>query len=155
MGRSLSAKLVYGYDLGGGEDEWKVREVDEYGGLTVGWFGEDDSDFVESAQRRLLAARGFTETWETRKDDDYFAREREAEAGLGVEFDWYGLGDYSEHVLAAHKIDICGAAVVDLAALTAHPSRATWDAALSSALDALGITPTQEQAGWILCSYYG
>lgn len=155
MGRSLSTKLVYGYDLGGGEDEWKVREVDEYGGLTVDWFGEDDNDFVGSAQRRLLAAAGFTETWETRKDDGYYAREREAEAGLGVKFDWYGVGDYSEHVLVAHKIDIYGAAVVDLTALTTHPNRAMWDAALSSALEALAVTPTQERPGWILCSYYG
>ncbi|MEV7014072.1 hypothetical protein [Streptosporangium sp. NPDC051022] len=155
MGRSLSAKLVYGYDLGGGEDEWNVREVDEYGGLTVAWFDEDDNDFVGAAQRRLLAAAGFTETWETRKDDGYYGREREAEASLGVKFGWYGVSDYSEHVLVAHEIKVCGAEPVDLAGLAVHPNRAAWDAALSSALEALGITPTQEQPGWLLCAYYG
>lgn len=155
MGRSLSAKLIYGYDLGGGEDEWKIAEVGEYGDLAVDWFDEDSEDgFDEQAERRLLNASGFTETYED-GNADYFAREREAKTRLGVEFTWYGVNDYSEHVLAAHKIDVCGAEVVDLAALAAHPDRGTWDTALSSALDALGITPTQERPGWILCSYYG
>ena len=31
MGSSASGILLYGYDLGGGEDDWKIEEVDEYG----------------------------------------------------------------------------------------------------------------------------
>lgn len=155
MGRSLSAQLVYGYDLGGGEDEWKIREVDKYGGLELDWLDDDEDDFAGAAERRLLVAAGFTETWETKADDDYFKREREAKARLGVGFDWYGVSDYSENVLSAHTVDVCGAQVVDLAALDTHPDKATWDAALSTAVAALGITPTQERPGWILCSYYG
>jgi len=33
MGISTDAILAYGYNLGGGDEEWDVREVDEYGGL--------------------------------------------------------------------------------------------------------------------------
>lgn len=157
MGRSLSAKLVYGYDLGGGEGEWKVREADEYGGLPeLDWYDEDSEDFVGDAEKRLLAVvAGFTETWETATADGLYEREKAAKARLGVEFEWYGVSDYSEHVLGAHTVDVCGAEVVDLAALAARPDIPKWDAALASAVAALGITPTQEKPGWILCAYYG
>lgn len=156
MGRSLSAKLVYGYDLGGGEDEWKIREVDEYGDLQLHWHDADSDDFIGDAEQRLLAVvAGFTETWETKVDDDYFARESDAKKGLGVDFEWYGVTDSSSWLLAAYFVDVGWSGLVDLAELQAHPDREKWDAALASAVAALGITPTQEQPGWVLCANYG
>lgn len=154
MGRSLSAKLVYGYDLGGGEDEWKVREVDEYGGLPhLDWYDEDSEDFVGDAEKRLLAVvAGFTETWETATSDGFYEREKAAKARLGVEFDWYGLSDGSSHLLAAHVVNVGWSGLVDVATLAVHPDRLAWNAALASAISALGITPTQDRPGWILCS---
>jgi hypothetical protein len=74
---------------------------------------------------------------------------------LGVDFQSYGVTDYSAWALAAHVINVDWSDVVDLDALSAHPDREKWDAALTSAISALGITPTQEQPGWILCAYYG
>ncbi len=157
MGRSLSAKLVYGYDLGGGEDEWKIHEVDEDGTLAVSWYDddEDDADFATAAEDHLLNAIGFTEKWGDCDDDGYFGREREAKARLGVKFEWYGLSDYSETLLIAHEVEVCGAMTVDPGALANHPDLAKWDTALASAITALGITPTQDKPGWILCAYYG
>lgn len=157
MGRSLTAKLVYGYDLGGAEDEWKVREANEYGGLTLDWLDEDTDDVIGDMERRILAVvAGFTETWETSDDGKgFFRRKRAAEATLGVKFGSYGVSDYSAYLLSAHSVDVRGAEVMDLAALESHPDRPQWDAALTAAIQALGITPMQEKPGWLLCASYG
>ncbi|GGK61795.1 hypothetical protein Sme01_03660 [Sphaerisporangium melleum] len=161
MGSSLSAKFVYGFDLGGGEDEWKIRETDEYGGIdagnasTLAWY-DDSEDFVGEAEKRLLAVvSGFTETWDDNAGDGFYKREEAAKARLGVEFEWYGLSDSSSVLLAAHVVDVGWSGPVDLEALHAHPDRLRWDAALATAVHALGITPTQGDLAWILCSYYG
>ena len=94
MGVSTDAILAYGYDLGGG-DEWQVRELDEYGGLIPDTGGrvpdpevEDDYDLIGLAERHLLDASGFTETYEDGREG-YFGRERAAKEALGVEFETY------------------------------------------------------------------
>lgn len=156
MGVSTNAMLVYGYDLGSDEG-WKVREADEGGyDLTVDWYDEDHEDgFVEQAENRLLAAAGFTET--DYRADGYFDRKAEAERNIGVEFESHCSGDYPMWLLAAHKITVYRGDVkaIDLAALSLDPSRGDWDAKLRNALTVLGLTPTQEQAAWLLCSYWG
>ncbi|MFD3621242.1 hypothetical protein ACFWWT_39750 [Streptomyces sp. NPDC058676] len=42
-----------------------------------------------------------------------------------------------------------------MAALAVEPEMNGWDEKLRIALQALGITPTQEGAQWLLCSYWG
>ena len=165
MGSSPSAFLAYGYDLGG-SDEWKIHETDEYGGIdasnvsTLAWYdeGEDASDFIEQAKRRLLAEiAGFTWTWETwTGEGNFFTAEAAAKERLSVVFDTYSYGEYPMHVLAAKVIDVGDdkAKPVDLAELVAHPNRPKWDAALFDALKMLGITPKQEKPSWLLCAYY-
>jgi hypothetical protein len=162
MGVSTDAILAYGYDLGG-EDEWKVREVDDYGGLLVGTGGwvpdpetEEGYDFIGLAERQLLASAGFTEIYEDGRDG-YFGREREAKEALGVEFEAYCSDEYPMHVLAAkvltaHRGDVQDAAAFILAAEEARPE---MDAKLRAALEALGVTPVQEEPRWLLCSYWG
>src|SRR5579859_7065510 len=87
MGRSTDAILAYGYDLGSADDEWKVREVGEYGELAVPWHDErcshwdDLSAFAAEAEDELLAAAGFT------AEDgsaDYYQHREEALELLGV-----------------------------------------------------------------------
>lgn len=156
MVRTLTAKLVYGYDLGGVEDEWKVREANEYGGLALDWLGEDTDDVIDAMEERLLAvAAGFTEPLPAEGRGDYYARRRAAKSSLRVGISWYGVSGYNGYLLAAHTIHVWGAEVVDLAALEAHPARPKWDAALAAAVEALGVTPTQEKPGWLLCADYG
>jgi hypothetical protein len=165
MGQSTNAVLAYGYDLGGDEGEWKIRETDEYGGIdasnasTLAWYDDESDDgFIEQAQRRLLAEiAGFTETWETRQDDDYFKREREAESRLGVEFESYCSGDYPMYVLATKVITVYrgDSKVLDLPALMAEPAEHGWDDKLRQACEVLGVTPKQERPGWVLVSYWG
>lgn len=154
MGTSTNGILAYGYDLGGDEADWKVRQVDEYGGLTLDWY-DDETEFVEAAEKRLLAAAGFIETdWQV---DGYFAREREAKERLGVEFEYYGSGDCSMLILAAKVITVHrgDAKLIDVTDLQREPVEYHWDELLGSALTTLGLTPTQERPGWLLTSYWG
>lgn len=164
MGNSARAKLMYGYRLGGGDGEWEVNEVDEYGSLDTARFAwlpaadEDDEedDFITEAEKHLLVTiAGFTETdWRV---DGYFQREREAKARLGVAFESHCSGESPMYVLATTKISAEWGEVeaVDFAALTQQAVDERWDAKLATALRALGITPKQEQPGWLLCSYWG
>ncbi|MFF8100157.1 hypothetical protein ACF07S_10335 [Streptomyces sp. NPDC016640] len=159
MGQSTNGMLVYGYDLGG-EEEWKIREAGEYGELPpLDWFDPDNEEgdgFQEAAERRLLAQLAdFTETdW---RADGYFEREREAKARLGVEFDTYCSGDYPMYLLAAKVITVYrgSAEEIDMTELAIAPEMNGWDEKLNAAVQALGITPTQDKPKWLLCSYWG
>ncbi|MGW1950116.1 hypothetical protein ACWCRC_38155 [Streptomyces sp. NPDC001940] len=160
MGQSTNAMLAYGYDLGG-EEEWKLEGLGEYGELPeLPWFNEDDGEgdgFQEAAERRLLAEiTGFTETWSP-DSDGYFDRERAAKARLGVQFDTHCSGDYPMFLLATKVITVHRGSVdeIDMMALATEPEANDWDEKLHTALHALGITPTQEKAQWLLCSYWG
>lgn len=162
MGTSTDGILAYGYDLGGDEEGWKVRETGEYGDLKLDWLadagedGDEDNDVVEQMRKRLLAVvAGFTETdWEA---DGYFDRESDAENAVGVGFESYCSGEYPMYVLAAKVITAkrgdCD--VIDMAALSDPETLAGHDAKLSAALTALGITPAQGKPAWLLCSYWG
>jgi hypothetical protein len=159
MGQSTNGILAYGYDLGGEEGGWKVREAGEYGELTLPWLpdpeAEEDYDLEELLERRLLDASGFTETYEDGREG-YFGRESAAKAALGVELESYCMGDYPMYVLAtkvltAYRGD-CD--VIDMAELSRPEILAGWDTKLSAALAALGMTPVQEKPAWLLCSYW-
>lgn len=157
MGQSTNGILAYGYDLGG-EEGWKLQGLGEYGELPdLPWLEEDEDDFQSAAERRLLAEiAGFTETW-SNSNDGYFQRKREAKARVGVEFDSYCSGDYPMFLLATKVITVYRGDCkhIDMAALAVEPEMNGWDEKLRAALTALGITPTQEQAQWLLVSYWG
>lgn len=160
MGNSPSAALAYGYDLGG--ESWKFREVDEYGGIDaekVTWYddSEDADDFITQAERHLLAAAGFTETWETRVGDGFFERESAAKERLGVTFERYSYLEDPMYVLAAKTIGVgddhaCAIGVKDVAPDLGQFLE--WNRTLKAALETLGITPEQENPSWLLCAYY-
>lgn len=157
MSTSTDGILAYGYDLGGSEG-WKLQGCGEYGELPeLPWFNEEsDDDFQSAAERRLLAELAdFTETdWQV---DGYFARERDAKAQLGVKVDTYCSGEYPEFLLATKVITVHRGDVkhIDMTELAAAPEANGWDDKLQAALAALGITPTQENAKWLLASYWG
>lgn len=155
MGTSTDAILAYGYDLG----EWdKIREAGEFGELTLPWLNDDSDDgYREQAERHLLNASGFTETWETRVGDGYFAREEAAKAALGVQFETYCSASAPMYVLAAKVITVARGwtEILNLPALAAEPAEHGWDDKLRQACETLGITPTQERPGWVLVSYWG
>jgi len=154
MGTSSDAVLAYGYDLG----EWsKIQGAGEFGeDLSLPWLDDDcDDSYTDQAERCLLASVGFTEEWEP--DSGYWDRKKDAEARLGVQFETYCSDNAPMHVLAAHVITVSrgDCKVLDLPALAAMPFEGLWDDKLRAACEALGITPTQEQPGWLLVSYWG
>jgi hypothetical protein len=153
MGVSSDGILVFGYNLGGDEGGWQIEEADEYGEFELEWVDED-GDFSEGAEAKLLAVAGFTETdW---KVPGYFDRKREAQARVAVALESYCSGDYPMWLLAAHKVVARGdVKVVDFAALEALRAGQDWEGKLRAALAVLGITPKQDSPKWLLASYMG
>ncbi len=153
MGTSTNAILAYGYDLGGGEDEWKVREVDEDGLLDLPWYSDEDMDIMDAATDVLRTAAGWV-------DGDYgapgyFEQRQAIDDQVGVEIKDYCSGDYPMYLLSAKTITVRrgDAKLLDLAGLQAETD--TYDERLRAACEVLGITPTQEKPAWILVSYCG
>lgn len=154
MGQSTNGVLLYGYDLAGGESEWAVREVGEYGELKLDWLDDDGDGFQEQAEERLLAAANFTESWtEDARETGYYTRRAEALASYGVEFELYCSVDYSMYTIAAKgSVQIAYRGDCDPVDFTVQPD---WDDKLHRALEVLGMTPTQDRAKWLLCSWWG
>lgn len=159
MGQSTNGVLAYGYDLGGGDGDWKIEEVGEYGEWEPEWLevdeDEDSEDLITQAGERLMASVGFTETdWHA---DGFFDREKAAKARLGVEFESYCSGDYPMWLLAAHKITVYrgDCEPIDFAELEKLRAEGDWDTKFAHAVQVLGITPKQAKPGWLLVSYWG
>lgn len=159
MGNDASGILAYGYSLGGGESEWKIAEVGEYGEWRPAWLSITDEDLepdmIEEMTARLLASIGFTESdWSV---DGFFTRKREAEARLGLEVITHCSGDYPNYALVAHKIEAewGDAKPIPIAELEDQRVRSDWDEKLRAALELLGITPKQERPEWLLLAYWG
>jgi hypothetical protein len=163
MGMSASAHLAYGYDLGSGED-FKAAERGEYGEPKLPWLPTDEdgdcdySDFGEEVEKRLLASVGFTEEWAP-GNEGHWDRKRDAEKRVGVELTYSGHSDYSGWVLIAkdseRSVEWAESMPVDLGELTNRPRYEGWDTKLDDALKALGITPTQVRAKWLVYPSYG
>lgn len=140
MGHATDAILAYGYDLGPSYvpsvdhcDGWKVREVDQYGGLTVPWWSDDsDFDFLQAATAQLDAAGANEVKIETHCAD-------RAPSYLLV------LG-----VTVAHRGEPIQLGLADRLRWL---YRSNWDDKLAAALRALGLTPLQSHPTWILASY--
>jgi hypothetical protein len=154
MGMSTDAILAYGYDLGGTEG-WNLEGLGEYGELPeLPWLNDDEDDFQSAAERHLLATIGeFTETdW---RADGYHDRENAAKARLGVQFVSHCSSDYPMYVLATKSTTAWRGSPKLFAPTDLGAVPPDWDEKLRAALTALGITPTQEQAQWVLCSDWG
>lgn len=167
MGMTASAHLAYGYDLGSVED-FKAEKRSEYGSPKLPWFDqeedEDDGsepagDFAGLAERVLLDSIGFTERYTEDAGSDYFRREREAKARLGVEVGFSGHPDYPGWILVAtgseKSVDWAETMTLDPFVLERTPIDEGWDGKLEAALAALGITPTQGGPCWLVYPSYG
>lgn len=160
MGVSTNALLVYGYDLGGLGDAagWQIREIDDDGEPATTWYtvpeDAETADFIEQAEIRLLVANGLTGSW---CDDDYFERKREAQQRCGVTIERHCSDACTMYLLVA----------MDWTANRGYPVKVEPEhlanpelihhcaANLERALGVLGITPAQEEPGWILASWRG
>lgn len=146
MTTSTDGILAYGFDLG---DDFGFDGDD-----TPDWATEDDDgciDWAGDAQRALLTATGFTEVYEDGRAG-YFAREREAEAALGVAFVAHCSDEYPMWMLAAavQHASRGRAEPVDLAAPENADERLAW------AIEVLGLDKFGgRQPAWLLASWWG
>ncbi len=73
----------------------------------------------------------------------------------GVRLVVQGHVDHPTYVLSAHSVAVgrgCWA-VVDFAGLQERARAEAWEGRLRAALSDLGLTPTQDDPGWILAPY--
>lgn len=150
MGQSTDAILAYGYDLGGPED-WKIRGWDWRDEQPKpDWFDEDDdgAGFADSAITVLSAKLLGTVI----SEDDWSARSK-AEKLLKVSFITHCSGDYPMLLLVAQGTTASRGYPKFLGPLDFYVDP-EWHAALTEALTALEIVPTQEDPRWVLASYW-
>ncbi|MGW6789996.1 hypothetical protein [Streptomyces chartreusis] len=151
---STNGVLLYGYDLAGGDCDFAVREVGEYGELELDWYDDDGDGFQEQADERLLAAAGFTEVWTPdASENGFYTRRAEALATYGAVFESYCCAECTMYALAAKgSVQTAHRGSCETADFTVQPE---WDDRLRNILEVLGLTPTQETARWLLVSWKG
>lgn len=153
---SITAHLVYGYDLGGPE-EWRIREKDEYGDPTgLDWYDpeDDDDDFAGSVAVRLRdRLAGFTERWTPGDDESYFDRKQAAQARVGVDVVTHCSSDFPSYALITHKITAYRGQVTPVEHVEDQAEEAAANQRLAAALQALGLTPVQDAPRWLLLAY--
>lgn len=174
MGRSLSTKIVYGYDIGSqnSDDGWNFEEFDAstYEMKWPEWVTELDDDepddFITQAKARLMSKLGGFEDsddWESNDPEvsrTYYDRKRAAEKRLGLDFEIYGVGDYTEWVLGfelARERDGFGELDQELIATLLNPlNMADMDYRLREAIRVLQLHPKGQAAPrlLLLASYF-
>lgn len=170
MGMSSTAKLAYGFDLGGDEDGWNLPDLD-YGQWRPPGIAEDDEDefdFAEWVEGKLLVDAGFTETDD--EDDGYFTRKRAARVQLGVEAISSGNYDYFRYLLVAWSETGLGSdpTTIDFAELERRRIEENWDGKLLNAARVLGMPKimvpskrwdeklvVEQRPHWMLTVFYG
>lgn len=158
MGSTATAKLVYGWNLGGSEEGWHLQEVDEDGDWLPEWLPEEGDDPVDHVRTVLLRSTGIVDgpypsnqsdqtTWQ-----NHLALVKEAERKLGVasDLELHGHYDFTQYALVAYvqQADWGVTRVIDFTELEARRVAERWDHHLAEAARVLGITPVKPSNDW-------
>jgi hypothetical protein len=129
MAHATEALLAYGYNLGSPDEGWNLEQADLKGGLTTPWYSDyaDNDDFITLAHQVIGSTSG--------------ARIVEA----------YATGN-AVYLLATAVYTSTAVEEIDPYQLSRSPDQHGWNTQLRFALDALGITPDEKRARWLLCS---
>jgi hypothetical protein len=135
MGSNPRAHLAYGYDLGSYED-FKAAERGEWGSPALPWLDEDASTYAfgDAAEKLLTDHAGVRL--------DY--------SGADESVGWMLVVDHS-----ARNVEWSDAMTLNVTELECRPAEEGWDDKLDAALTALGITPAQTAAQWLVYPTYG
>lgn len=155
---TVSGSLLYGYDLGGGDNPWRLTTADNAGGPGLAWydpaathadFPDFATDFADQAHRQLLTAIGV----HTAADIDGYELRELAAKHAGVHVERYSWEAAPSFVLAAHVTTAYYAApeAVDLFDLNRRRRNERWDARLAAALGSLALAP-HSPPQWLLIS---
>lgn len=152
---TTSGSLHYGYDLGGGDQPWRVRQITASGASLRSWedlpWYEPDSifDFRDQANLHLARLGGAADPSAT--DDPAPA----AAARAGARVECYSWDASPSYVLVAG-----GATAfydtpeqVDLLELIERRKTEDWDLKLDAALRHLGITTSTARPGWMVTAH--
>lgn len=161
MGMHPKGKVFYGYDVGGGEGDWKFTQAQEsdtnpYGYLKTPWYdpeGDQDGEDVRELITKVLydaipGAPAVEYDWQ---------RDEPVKEHYGVWLESHAHCDYPSYVLITHETTACqgDAVLLDLTELAATAQREDWDGKLAQALEVLQVTPIQEEPGWLLATDWG
>jgi hypothetical protein len=160
MGMDPEARLAYGFKLGDSEQFNLAEATGEYGALAVDWYDpEKEGGFAEQLWNRLFAL--IPEPPEVQYD---WHREEAARKYWNVDLVYSGTYEFSGYILTVTgehtagsyaSVEWSNSMPLDLDGMTADPVRFHWDERLGAALKALGLTPTQARAQWLVFPFYG
>jgi hypothetical protein len=160
MGMTARACLAYGYDLGTGED-FKADQRGEYDGPDLPWYDEDEQDDDEG--ERGFVEQLFNHLYSLIPNPapaEYdFQRQQVAERHYGVQVEHSGSHDYPGWLLvikgSERNVEWSDVMTLNVTEMECRPDEEGWDEKLTAALNALGITPTQPTAAWLVYPTYG
>lgn len=169
MGASSNGILAYGYDLGGGHEAWKVREVDQYGSLRTDWynpdaalarFGDDEED-TDDGDEELTAFEALIKVLydaipDLQDPGPYPDREEQVARHYEVAFVAHGDG-YNfpqKRILAAYHVapEYGESEPLDLAELQARAVVDDWDGKIAKVLETAGLHPVTDRPTWLLAA---
>jgi hypothetical protein len=160
MGSTARACLAYGFDLGTSED-FKAAERGEYDGPDLPWYDEDEQDDDEG--ERGFVEQLFNHLYSLIPNPapaEYdFQRQKVAEDYYGVTVEHSGHHDYPGWLLVAkgsdRNVEWAEAMPLNVTEMECRPANEGWEEMLYAALTALGITPAQPAAQWLVYPTYG
>lgn len=159
MGYTATAKLVYGWNLGGAGDGWHLQEIDENGNWLPDWLPENSDSYpAELIETTLLRSTGIVDGPypPNQSDDTTWTKHRElvqqAKQQLGIksEPEFHGHYDFLQYALVAYSQDADWGvtSLVNFADLEARRVAEQWDERLANAARVLGITPVRPSDDW-------
>lgn len=168
MGTHASAYLLYGYDLNGADDEWRVQEADEWGYLDADqqerlfareWLDDGEHDLTDAlAAHLLLVLPGAEENKVAERDGEW---NRLLKDCAGIWFTEYGHHEHRQVALVAAELrgDCYEPKMITDFAADATPPLNSEEADRDFAwavgvLAGLWFTPSQEEPRWMLCASY-
>lgn len=156
MGYTATAKLVYGWNLGGPEEGWNLQEADAEGNWT--YPEEDGEGPTEHIQATLLRSTGLVtgpypphgssdEEWQRHLG---LVKQAETQLVVKAEPECHGNLDFLQYALVAYtqEADWGQTQVIDFAELEARCVAERWDDHLANAIQVLGITPVRPTENW-------
>ncbi|MDT7785573.1 MAG: hypothetical protein QOF58_3992 [Pseudonocardiales bacterium] len=147
-----SGSLLYGYDLGGGDEPWRFTTTPSGDLGHPAWYDptEPDHDFAHQAHRHLLASIGVPTDDEL--DGDDFLELLVEHAGVHIErYSWERAPSF---VLTAHETTAYydQPTALDPLELDRRRTHENWETRLADAIRLLGLVPDVPAPRWLLIS---
>lgn len=145
MSTSIDALLAFGYDLGGDDSGWKLRDAEPgmiLADFNLSWYDENQSDDVSIPELITL------ELQEWQIGQTFIT----AQEYVSYDYPRTAVVITSSVITYRHGAAACN---VSPKLLESDDHLDAWNAQLKLALDHLGLKPAQPRAEWLLMSFWG